>query len=82
MMTKQGAITAGLILLIGGLSGCGGGGDSGGSGSQVGSNSPRSLDAFSTQVLAMTASKAEDSEPKSIDEMVVTKPENTEPGDT
>ena len=81
MMTKQRAIAARLLLLIGGLSGCGGGGDSSGSGSQVGSNSTRSLDAFSAQVLAMTASKTDDSEPKSIDGMVATKPENTEPGD-
>lgn len=81
MMTKQGAIAAGLLLLVAGLSGCGGGSDSSGSGSQVSSNSPRSLDAFSAQVLAMTASKPEDSEPKSVDGMDATKPENTEPGD-
>ena len=81
MMTKKGAIAAGFFLLIAGLSGCGGGGDSSGSGSQVGSNSTRSLDAFSAEVFAMTASKTEDSEPTPIDGMVATKPENTEPGD-
>lgn len=70
-----------LLLLFGGLSGCGGGSDFSETGSQIGNNSTRSLDAFSAQVLKMTASKTENSEPKFVDGMVATKPKNTEPGD-